>query len=465
MATRAVIYARTSLDKSGEGAGVQRQLADCRAYAKRKKQTVIAEYVDNSKSAMNGNRPEFERLLADVEAGGIDTIIVWAADRFYRRVTELERIIDALGDVPVEALHSGAIDLSSPQGRMVARILGSVAQAEVEQKGLRQQRANQQRAEAGISRSARRPFGWKKAGEGFEPDPVEGPAVADGYRLLLAGVSLSQIAREWNAQGLTGSRGGAWTQARVSAVLRAPRHGGLVHYQGKVQPVENAEGSLVTEDVWKAAQSVLNDPRRNPNANGGGRPAGAVLTGLAECYRCGSTVRPASNSVDAGKSRAAYRYLTYACNDNHVSWRREELDALVVPEILAQLEANLEVLRAAELERQAAAADTKGPRAEVDRLRRQQADLATMLADGTLDAAAYRDAVTAITAALEVAEKQIARSAPSPMQSMFDSPLTVAETWESLSVKQRNDIAKALIDRVIVHPARVGEVEIEWAAA
>ena len=88
-----------------------------------------------------------------------------------------------------------------------------------------------------------------------------------------------------------------------------------------------------------------------------------------------------------------------------------------------------------------------------------------MLADGTLDAAAYRDAVTAITAALEVAEKQIARSAPSPMQSMFDSPLTVAETWESLSVKQRNDIAKALIDRVIVHPARVGEVEIEWAAA
>lgn len=118
------IYARISRDLTGEELGVQRQLQDCRELAAKWGWAVGAEYVDNDRSAYSGKpRPEYLRMLADLKSGARDAVIAWHTDRLHRQPSELETYIDVCEAVKAETrtVRSGALDLATPQGRMVAR--------------------------------------------------------------------------------------------------------------------------------------------------------------------------------------------------------------------------------------------------------------------------------------------------------------------------------------------------------
>src|SRR5690606_35447771 len=91
---RAGIYARISKD-DGSALGVGRQIEDCTAEAERRGWTVVDQYVDNNVSASKSKpRPEYTRLLDDVEQGRIDAVVVWDVDRLTRKPAELETFID-----------------------------------------------------------------------------------------------------------------------------------------------------------------------------------------------------------------------------------------------------------------------------------------------------------------------------------------------------------------------------------
>ena len=73
-------------------------------------------------------RSDFERLLADLEAGTIQGIVVYDLDRLARKPTDLERIITIYDRAPlVFATVQGDIDLSTPDGRTMARVMVAFA--------------------------------------------------------------------------------------------------------------------------------------------------------------------------------------------------------------------------------------------------------------------------------------------------------------------------------------------------
>ncbi len=112
------VYARMSLDKTGEGLGVERQEQECRELAARLGVTVSNVFSDNDISATTGKRrPGFEALLASKP----EAVIVWHIDRLVRVTKDLERVID-LG-IPVHAVTAGHLDLATPAGRAVARTI------------------------------------------------------------------------------------------------------------------------------------------------------------------------------------------------------------------------------------------------------------------------------------------------------------------------------------------------------
>ena len=89
----AAIYARISSDHDGTSAAVGRQLEDCRAWAQRHGWTVAEEYVDNDISAYSGKRrPEYARMLDDLEAGRRDAVLVYHLDRLHRQPRELRGV-------------------------------------------------------------------------------------------------------------------------------------------------------------------------------------------------------------------------------------------------------------------------------------------------------------------------------------------------------------------------------------
>ena len=109
---RVAIYTRQSLDRSGEALAVSRQEAECRELADRNRWDVAKVYSDNDKSATNGRRPDWEKLLADLRNGQYDVLICWHTDRLYRRLRDLTGFfLTRSGNClpPVSRFHSSKV--------------------------------------------------------------------------------------------------------------------------------------------------------------------------------------------------------------------------------------------------------------------------------------------------------------------------------------------------------------------
>ena len=90
---RTALYLRVSLDKSGDGLGIERQREDCRKLAEQRGWTVVYEIEENNTSASFGPRRFRTAAPAHGEAAGA-ALIVWHVDRLLRKMTDLERVIE-----------------------------------------------------------------------------------------------------------------------------------------------------------------------------------------------------------------------------------------------------------------------------------------------------------------------------------------------------------------------------------
>ena len=215
---KTAIYLRQSLDRDENKLAVDRQREECLALCKTKGWTDTVEYADNDTSASVGPRPQYTQMLADIEAGAIDAVVTYRLDRLHRQPRELERFIDLANLRRLKlATVTGDTDLGTEEGRMVARIMGAVDRAEVEKKSARQKLANKQRAKNGKP-WVQRSFGY----DGNAIVPNEAAAIRKACRALLNGATLWSIAKEWNAKGLTTSRGYQWEGSKVRQVLLRP---------------------------------------------------------------------------------------------------------------------------------------------------------------------------------------------------------------------------------------------------
>lgn len=344
---RAALYTRISLDRAGQQLGVQRQRDDCRALADRLGWQVATEFDDNDRSATSGKpRPGFEALLDAMKNGEVDAVIAWHPDRLYRKLADLTRLLDVAKGVEFRTVTAGELDLSTPTGRMVASIMGSVATAEVEHKSERQRRAAQQLAERGVPKW-RKAFGYVDGGgDRRELDPKTAPLIREAYAAVIAGSSLNDIARLWNDAGALTIGGKLWTAPQVSNFLRKPRNAGLRTYQAQRGAADRdniigpgAWPAIVSEEVFWAAQRVLEASGRKPGPKSVRQH---LLTGMLTCGKCGHHLsgqwamvatgnkpgRPKAGEAKPPKKRE--HRIVYACKACHgCSIRAEHVEPRV----------------------------------------------------------------------------------------------------------------------------------------
>ena len=138
---RAAIYCRISDDREGRGLGVARQEKDCRELAERLGWSVTQVFQDNDLSAYRGRRrPGYNALLGAIKAREVDGLLIWHNDRLHRNQGELETFISLVDEarMPIQTVTAGTYDLTTPAGRMTARVIGATARYESEQKAERQ---------------------------------------------------------------------------------------------------------------------------------------------------------------------------------------------------------------------------------------------------------------------------------------------------------------------------------------
>lgn len=314
---RAAIYARISRDAEGKGLGVERQIDDCERLAERLGWEVVARYVDNDISAYSGRvRPQYREMVQAIEHDEIDAVLAWHSDRLHRRLSELESFVTLVEQhsVQVQTVSSGEIDLTTATGRMIARILGATAQAEVEQTRARLRRQRKQAAEAGLHRGGPRPFGFEVDGTTHREDEAE--VIRWATAAILAGRTLSAVARELNERGVKTSIGNTWNHMRIRDVLVRPRNAGLIGKgrasRGEVEIIGPAQWEpIISEDEWRALYQLLIDPSRRLQ---NGSELKHLGSGFYTCGICGGPLRTVpygGTPARGGPRRRHYRCVQF----------------------------------------------------------------------------------------------------------------------------------------------------------
>lgn len=469
------IYTRASLDRTGEGAAVARQSEDADKLAQLRGWTVVARHQDNDISAAGKKRrPGFEALLADIVAGRVQAVIAWDLTRLTRNRRDTIRLIETCEEkgVIVALVRGSDIDMSTPAGRLVADVLSGVARHEIDQKGDRQRRAQQQAAEQGRPAGGRRAFGYSRDGKTIVESEARHVRVA--YADLLAGRSLKGIAREWNESGQTTTAGNPWRHDNVREVLKNARYAGLRTYRGEI--VSKAIWEPVIDiDTFESARSLLAMPARRTTVSLARK---WLLPGLAHC-RCGS-------DVATGHTRHGKR--VYSCRSSkHVSRAAQPVDAFiaggtidrVLVEGVTQYDVTTHGVVVERMSRPDAIAlvvNRQGPdlapdRARAGAIRERLDDLATGLEEGILTLYAVRQSSGRLRA--ELAEVQARLDAAAQVDVL--GPLAEAEgieataaVWASYDLLQRREVIDTLMTITLLSPKGGRQafdpttVAIEW---
>ena len=216
-------YVRVSTDRQADtGVSLEAQEAKIRAMATVRGAELGEVIVDGGESAKDLNRPGVQRLLALVNSGKVDAVIVAKLDRLTRSVKDLCGLLELFEKRKVALISvAESLDTGSAAGRLVITITGAVSQWEREAIGERARDALRHKRSQG-QRVGNIAFGSRLAadGEHLEPEPTEQAALAEIRRLRNDGTTLRGIAVVLNHREFRTRRGTPWRLESVARVLK-----------------------------------------------------------------------------------------------------------------------------------------------------------------------------------------------------------------------------------------------------
>lgn len=437
------VYCRISEDREGAGLGVERQKSDCLKIVERHGWKVFDVYTDNDISAYSGKpRPAYKRLCQDIEAGLVRAVVVWHLDRLHRQPRELESFIDLVERYGVQlASVSGEHDLSTPEGRLHARILGAVARMESEHKSRRIRRQKQERRKQGL------PLGGGHRAYGYERDgltivPHESRVLAEVRARLLSGESLRSICFDLNRRGDTTTAGKGWTGKSLTRLLTSPRTAGLVVFPSGQQ----------TSAVWPGIFS--SDERDELLGFFAKRKTGRhwkrkyLLSGLLRCGECGAPLVAGTPRHNRGRVYWCYPYPNRGCG--RVTINAGFVEPLISDAVVTAL-GNVSVRPSYEK----AHAERQTCLIGIERDRRLLEELAETFAQTTITLPEWLAARRPIEARIDQATREL--QAPSDVQRLdvFATAPDPRAVWADLSVEHQRSIIGTVIERIEVR--RVGK--------
>lgn len=300
------LYIRVSTeDQAREGFSLPEQEKRLRAMCEYKGYEIYKLYKDAGISAKTGNtRPAFEELLQDIRDKKCNTIVVLKLDRLTRSVFDLEGIMNFLeeNNAYLDCANE-EINTTNSSGKMVARLLTTVSQNEIE-------RTNE-RTKFGLSGAikeghipARAPLGYKHIDKKLVPDPLTKDIVIRIYNLYFEGKSYYNIATIFNEEQVLGKTN--WKDTGILRIISNEVYkGDYVHGKRTNHPTlyKDVVEPIVSKEMWDNCQVQKKKNQKNYM-----RTQTYIFLQKLKCPKCGRILAGgASHKIKSDKWYFYYR--------------------------------------------------------------------------------------------------------------------------------------------------------------
>ena len=373
METQAAIYCRLSQDDGslGESGSIQTQKAILTQYCQEHHMEIVDCYCDDGWSGTNFDRPAFQRMIGDIEAGRVNTVIVKDLSRFGREYAQMGLYIEHYFEEKGVRFLSLAENIDSSQGlnNLVLPFTNVINSLYARQASEKTKAAHRARAKNGMFLGSRAPYGYQKDPNDRHHlivDPEAAEVVKEIFRMFADGIGyvrMTKILRErniLNPQAYFNQNNPDyykhsdywrkpfdWHATSVRAILNNPVYLGKLTF-GKTKTkgffdkrrvpteesdwivVEHTHEPLVSQELWDTVHQMMK-ARRRENSSGHVQP----FAGLVKCAGCGSSLN-ASYDKKKGKYTgfSCWVYKNYGkqrCTSHAIGW--QTLNRLVLEDI------------------------------------------------------------------------------------------------------------------------------------
>jgi site-specific DNA recombinase len=325
LVVRCAVYVRKSseegLQQEFNSLEAQREAAEAYISSQRHEGWVCLphRYDDGGFTGGNMDRPSLQRLIADIEAGRIDCVVVYKVDRLSRSLLDFTRLMEVFDKHRVSFVSvTQQFNTASSMGRLVLNVLLSFAQFERE---IIAERTRDKMS--AMRRKGKWLGGLPPLGYDVEPntrklvlnseEAARVKAIFEMYREEGSLLPVVQALAEkgWHGKQSTtskgSSRGGkAFTRTSLYRLLTNITYTGQVLYQNEVFPGEHP--AIISQEVFDEVRRHLHRNGRTGGARNRNQ-FGALLKGLLRCKPCNCAMTP----THTAKGDKRYRY--YLCSN------------------------------------------------------------------------------------------------------------------------------------------------------
>lgn len=473
---RAAIYDRVSNDKKGTSRSPEEQAEDNNELAEESDYDVVLRESDPGKSASlfaRGTKPRrgWERIVAAIEHGEIDVLIIWEFSRADRKSVEsgiFFRLCKKHG-VVIHITTDRLYDPANPRDMKALQNAASDAEYESAMTSLRVGRNSSKSAMTGKPRG-QCAYGYERIYDPVTRELLEQRLHAEHAPIALliiervaGNVSIASIVRDLNegADWLPGGlpvlavRGGKWTQSAVRFLAKNPYYIAQRLYRGEW--LDCQWPALVEAATHYRAVAVLTDPTRN--TLGATKPGKAryLLTYVAQCGELHGR-KTCNAPMRNWQTKTWSRRYQCSADGCYCSVLADDADKNVITTLCSDLADGA----FDELINRTDDPNMRAAQAEVGRLSKLLDDHIDEHATSDMPRKAYDRTIFQLDAAIKVAEQR-ARSVVVPQVVVDvrgragDDDLVVRARFEALDIAAQRALVRALVTVHIYPPKQGGE--------
>src|SRR6266481_2414520 len=344
---RCAIYTRKSseegLEQEFNSLQAQREACEANISSEGHEGWALARtrYDDGGFSGGNIERPALQRLLADIEAGRVDVVVVYKVDRLTRSLADFTRLVEIFDAQGVSFVSvTQQFNTTSSMGRLTLNVLLSFAQFEREVTGERIRDKIAASKKKGMWMGGNVPLGYDASERTLIINPAEAETVRCIFVLYGELGCVRRVKQEADRLGLRTKRsttangtergGKPFSRGHIYRLLSNPIYTGEIAHKGELYPGQHR--ALIDTETWTAVRDRLaanvTNHRRKAHATEPSLLAGVLVDARGERFT-------PSHAVKKGRR---YRYyvsgalIAEAGTDRAQGWRlpAQEIEDAVI---------------------------------------------------------------------------------------------------------------------------------------